>query len=333
MKDHVIIVNAHINNEAKERILIECINQLKKTGIDIMVSSHTRISPQVLDLIDYYVFDKDNPMIKTHTDFYFWKNHDIEFKTKTPLSAHSYTALKNVKNAAHLAKSVGKKYFYHIEYDCIINDQDVETLKTFPTQNKGYLGYLDVYNLSPGHKGISMLFYYSEVDSFLKITQIPDTVEEYTEYIDKFTGGVASEMYLYSRFENYLGAYKCGERNKDVAISLLTSDSLSLSDTANPDMEYSNTLSIVPNKHNREQYYLCIINNSISGRDQEYVVNLGNEDSKIKIGGMCLYYGKVKFDSHIKVQIQKENSLETIFDQPASEWIDNLLLGEYIEFT
>ena len=93
MKDHVIVINSHINNKAKEDILIDCIKQLKKTGIDIMISSHTRISPEVLDLVDYYVFDKDNPMITSHTDFYFWKNKQIEIQIKTPLSAHSYTAL------------------------------------------------------------------------------------------------------------------------------------------------------------------------------------------------------------------------------------------------
>lgn len=332
MKDHVIIINAHINNEAKEQILIECINQLKKTGIDIMVSSHTRLSTKVLDLIDYYVFDKDNPMINTHTDYYFWKNHDIEIKTKTPLSAHSYTALKNVKNAVYLSKSVGKKYFYHIEYDCIISDNDIETLKNFPNQNKGYLGYLDIYNLSPGNKGVSMLFYYSEVDSFLKITNIPDTVEGYTEYIGENVGGVASEMYLYHKFENYLGAYKCGERNKDVAISLLDSNKLSLSDTANPEMDYTNVISILPNMVN-ENYYLCIVNTSVTKVIQNYIVSFDENDYEVSVGHMCLYYTKVNPDAKVKIQIKKQDKLETIFDHLAQDWIDNLLPPEQIIFS
>lgn len=331
MKDHVIIINAHINNETKEQILIECINQLKKTGIDVMVSSHTRLSSKVLDLIDYYVFDKDNPMINTHTDYFFWKNHHVEIKTKTPLSAHSYTALKNVKNAVYLSKSLGKKYFYHVEYDCIISDNDVETLKNFPNQNKGYLGYLDTYSLSPGHKGISMLFYYSEVDSFLKITNIPDTVEEYTEYISKNVGGVASEMYLYHKFKNYLGAYKQGERNKDVAISLLDSDKLSLSDTAIPDMDYKNVISILPDSN--KDYYLCIVNDSITKASQDYIVSFNEDENEVNVNYMCLYYKKIDPTHRIKVQIKKQDKLETIFNHLAQDWIDNLLSPEQIIFS
>jgi hypothetical protein len=332
MKDHVIIINSHIDNKAKEDILINCINQLKKTGIDIMISSHTRISSKVLDLVDYYVFDKDNPMITNATDLYNWRNDNIVFKTKTPLSSHSYTALKNVKNAVYFSKSLGKKYFYHIEYDCIISDTDVNTLINLPKENKGYLGYLDVYNLSPSYEGISMLFYYSEVDSFLNITQIPNSVEEYTEYANKHIGGIASEMYLYNRFQDYLGAYKRGERNNQIAISLFDSNKLSLSDSTIPDIEYSNILSIVPNKHKRDEYYLCIVNNTHSNFIQEYIINFNGNEEKITIKSKCIYFSRVQIDTQVKVQIQKHNTLNTIFDQLVSESVGNLLQSEYIEF-
>ena len=333
MKDHVIVINSHINNKAKEDILIECIKQLKKTGIDIMISSHTRISSEVLDLVDYYVFDKDNPMITSHTDFYFWRNPHIEIQIKTPLSAHSYTALKNVKNAVYFAKSLGKKYFYHIEYDCVISDEDVNTLLNLPKENKGYLGHFDIYNLSPGHKGVSMLFYYSEIDSFLKISQIPDTVEEYTEYASKNTGGIASEMYLYNKFQNYLGAYKQGERNEHVAISLLNSDKLSLSDTANPDKDYTQEVAILSNKNNREEYFLVIVNNNVSGVSQKYNLEVNNNKEEIGVGCMCLYYKKVQATDNIKLDIIKTDSTSTVFETLAQDWIDNLVPSEYIIFT
>jgi len=333
MKDHVIVINSHINNKAKEDILIDCIKQLKKTGIDIMISSHTRISPEVLDLVDYYVFDKDNPMITSHTDFYFWKNKQIEIQIKTPLSAHSYTALKNVKNAVHFAKALGKKYFYHIEYDCVISDEDVDTLVNFPKENKGHLGYFDIYNLSPGHRGVSMLFYYSEVDSFINIAQIPNTVEEYTEYTSKHIGGIASEMYLYNRFQNYLGAYKQGERNEFVAISLLNSDKLSLSDTANPDKDYVQQVAVLSNKNNRDEHFLVIANNNVSEVPQKYILDINGKKEDVGVGYMCLYFKKVQPTDYIKLDIIKTDSTATVFETLAQDWIDNLVSSEYIVFT
>jgi len=332
MEDHVIIINSHIDNKAKEDILIDCIKQLKKTGIDIMVSSHTRISPEVLDLVDYYVFDKDNPMIKDVTDFYFYSNPQIEIQIKTPLSAHSYTALKNVKNAVYLSKSLGKKYFYHIEYDCIISDTDVDTLINLPKENKGYLGYLDVYNLSPSYKGISMLFYYSEVDSFLNITQIPSNVEEYTEYTNKHIGGIASEMYLYNRFQDYLGAYKQGERNKDVAISLLNSDKLSLSDNTNPNKDFTQQSAILWNKNNKEEFYFVVVNDNVSKIPHKYDLKINDQTEEISVSHMCLFSKGIKPTDKITLSIHKPDSKEVVFESYAQNWIDNLVSSECIEF-
>lgn len=332
MKDHVIVINSHIDNKAKEDILIQCINQLKKTGIDIMISSHTRVSSEVLDLVDYYVFDKDNPMIRDHTDFYFWRNPQIEVQIATPLSAHSYTALKNVKNAVHFAKSLGKKYFYHIEYDCVISDDDVNTLLNLPQENKGYLGYFDIYNLSPGHKGVSMLFYYSEVDSFLKISQIPDTVEEYTKYTSDNIGGIASEMYLYNKFQNYLGAYKQGERNEHVAISLLNSDELSLSDFANPNKGFTQQSAILWDKNNKEEFYFVIVNDNASKIPHEYDLTINDKTEKIGVGHMCLFFKGIKSTDKVTLSIHKPDSKEIVFESYAQDWIDNLVSSEYIIF-
>lgn len=333
MKDHVIVINSHINNKAKEDILIECIKQLKKTGIDIMISSHTRISSEILDLVDYYVFDKDNPMISSHTDFYFWRNKQIEIQIKTPLSAHSYTALKNVKNAVYFAKSLGKKYFYHIEYDCVISDEDVDTLLNLPKENKGHLGYFDIYNLSPGHKGISMLFYYSEVDSFLNIVQIPDTVEEYTKYTSDHIGGIASEMYLYNKFQNYLGAYKQGERNEHVAISLLNSDKLSLSDNANPNKDFTQQSAILWNKNNREEFFFVVVNDNVSQIPHKYDLQINDNVEEINVGHMCLFFKKVTPTDKITLYIHKPDTKEIVFESYAQDWIDNLVSSEYIIFT
>ena len=207
-KDEIIIVNTYLNTEFKVKLAIDCIKQLKKTGIEIMVTSHYHIPKSVTDLVDYYVYDYENSLITNTGDmFWFGDPSGTKFFKKHIHSSHSFSALSSLFNGLYLAKSKGKKYFHHIEYDTILTDENIEELKEFRSKLNGKRGMLDLCRLSSENEGISMLYIFSEIDFFLYEVNLPKTKDNYVQYCQNVIGLLASESYLHNKLKNHFNEY------------------------------------------------------------------------------------------------------------------------------
>ena len=59
---HIFVIDCWPDNESKENDLISQIKILKIFNVPILISSHYPLKPEIQKMVDYYIFDKNNPV-------------------------------------------------------------------------------------------------------------------------------------------------------------------------------------------------------------------------------------------------------------------------------
>ena len=119
----LVVVLSHADTIDKKEILIECISTIKNQGYDVLVSSHIEVSKDINDMVEYVVYDKENPLImydeylNNPSVVYVWmslpgyeQNYPIKFN-------HAYAVMKLIQNGSAIAEINGYKNVYFVNYD------------------------------------------------------------------------------------------------------------------------------------------------------------------------------------------------------------------------
>ena len=78
MTNNLIIITCHCNDSNKLNVLNENIDLLKSNGFDILLISHISIPFDIQQKVEYYIFDKSNPIIYPPVrTFRFWNKNLI----------------------------------------------------------------------------------------------------------------------------------------------------------------------------------------------------------------------------------------------------------------
>ena len=126
--DDIFVVDTWPNTPEKEADLIECIKRLREfKGIPILLVSHYAIKPEIQKLVDYYLFDKENPLL-LHEEF---AEYSVGSGRWTEASGyrvdnemeyhHDYAIWRAMTLAFNFAKVLGKKTIHFMEYDNLID--------------------------------------------------------------------------------------------------------------------------------------------------------------------------------------------------------------------
>jgi autotransporter strand-loop-strand O-heptosyltransferase len=121
--DDIFVIDCWPDTINKENDLIGLIKILKEFNIPILLTGHYPIKPEIQKMVDYYLFDKNNDLLKESefeeygvasgrwTDMGNWK---IENKNEFH---HDYAIWCTMRNAFNFVKTLGKKYIHFFEYD------------------------------------------------------------------------------------------------------------------------------------------------------------------------------------------------------------------------
>ena len=126
-KNDLFLVMAYTPNRFKEDLLRNLINELKKLNQDILLVSHTIQSQDIIDSVDYYLYDKENLLIKQYeTECYDVFSHgNVNLYTQlscTNLINHGLAMLKMLYSGLSLAKMLNYEKVIQIEYDTKIKN-------------------------------------------------------------------------------------------------------------------------------------------------------------------------------------------------------------------
>ncbi len=123
--DHIFVIDSWPNNESKEDNLLRLIKTLKVFDIPILLTGHYPIKPEIQKMVDYYLYDKNNPLL-IHTEFFEhavasgrWTETD-EYKIENSMEFHhDYAIWVTMRNAFNFCKVLNKKFIHFLEYDNI----------------------------------------------------------------------------------------------------------------------------------------------------------------------------------------------------------------------
>lgn len=182
-RDEIIIIGTYPNLKKREELTKDCINSLKPLNRKIMLVSHYPVSAEIQRMVDYYVYDRENPLTyhSYYTRFFnYMPGYDVEININGLKDTNqSFTVLTNLSNAFEAAKSMGFKAAFYITYDVVVNELDYEIIEeTFNSIQYGDKCYLSTIKTPMGY-GIQTTAMTFDVQAFINTFGNVKTVDEY----------------------------------------------------------------------------------------------------------------------------------------------------------
>ena len=207
---NLYIISCYVNTEQKKLVLINYINQIKKiSSFDILLVSHIPMPEDVLNLVNYSIYDSDNflfPIDKTPSVFFIYANLKINILS----CRHGYAFMKNLHNALAFAKAMSYNNFIFSDYDGILGDSDLTKLENIPSLLKEHDKKIFMFK---HYNKISTLGYYYEskffagdVNCFVDNVSLPNSYDWLNNEPYKTSGNVVEDILvtLLNKVENQL---------------------------------------------------------------------------------------------------------------------------------
>lgn len=131
--DSIIVISTHPHHKSISDTTKLSVIQAKKSGYKVILSSHHPVDIELQNLVDYYVYDKNNPILK-HNFYSIWNNDNpnfqaqINFKSCESDDYHGLAVCLNYYNGLSFAKKLGYNKAVCYNYDFIIDDKDFDKI-------------------------------------------------------------------------------------------------------------------------------------------------------------------------------------------------------------
>lgn len=174
----IFIIDSHPDTPEKLACLVETIEQVKPFGYPILIATHYPIPDTVISTVDYYIYDKNDPMSPlTDMPIYFRQLPDgTEEHTQSSIPCHAFASNINHNNAMDFCR--GKfDWVYKMASDAEVDISDWLKLahaSSKPMQLIKYEGRDDY--------GIQGILISSSFDCLDKLLPRHATWEEYAAY-------------------------------------------------------------------------------------------------------------------------------------------------------
>jgi len=116
-RNMIFTIDCHPTSTDKMETLIETINQIKAKGFPVLVASHIPLPAPVVEMADFYIYDKRDVLSGDDKPIYWRKKPDGTVETTmASIPCHAVASTMNVRNAVDFC--LGKyDWMYHICYD------------------------------------------------------------------------------------------------------------------------------------------------------------------------------------------------------------------------
>lgn len=133
--EDIFVIDCWIDNQSKETTLVNLINRLKSFKATILLAGHYPVSLEIQKMVDYYIFDKSNPLL-TMDEFNEYGVNSVRWSQVGDVRIenhrefhHDYAIWETMRNAFNFCKYLGKKYIHFLEYDNL--PDEVQYRQTF----------------------------------------------------------------------------------------------------------------------------------------------------------------------------------------------------------
>ena len=130
-KTKIVLISSYCDTKEKIDILINTIKTVKSYNLDVMVNSPLPLPSDVINMCDFYVQTKENPLLywpqKSVMSWVRNTDKDKEIVIKRALIDYGWAGLYQTKKLSEYALTYDYDRYYHIIYDTEIDDTVVST--------------------------------------------------------------------------------------------------------------------------------------------------------------------------------------------------------------
>lgn len=132
MKNNLITLLCHCDNEKKLTVLEDNIKILKQYDFDILIVSHTPVPSSIQNMVEYLIYDKSNPLIYyPERGMVFWHTRTIlgkKVRFQNILPDYGWTVFNQLINVARLTLPLPYTHYSFINYDIIFTEECISEL-------------------------------------------------------------------------------------------------------------------------------------------------------------------------------------------------------------
>ncbi len=218
----VYIITSHPNYKMSEDITIKCLNNIKSFGEKVILSSHCPVSTDLQKSTDYFIYDKNNPLIKHDFFTQSWFNADEYYallnitKNDNNLN-HALGVYLNYYNSILLAKQQGFKTAVCTNFDMVFDEKDKFVIDDRINKMLKYNKKAFFMN-TPEREGIhyKTIFFITDVDWFIDTFKYISNEQLYKEEMLKVGSNTnCLENFIYHSLKNKTDELLLEEINED----------------------------------------------------------------------------------------------------------------------
>jgi len=121
MAKKIVLIQSHCNTKEKLDFLKNNLIILKNKQLDILLFSHIPLPEEIIELTDYFIYDKSNPVMWEERRHSYWRTFD-NIKLTNIVPEYGWAVYNQVIKSSQLALQQEYDYYYLMCYDTIIND-------------------------------------------------------------------------------------------------------------------------------------------------------------------------------------------------------------------
>jgi hypothetical protein len=122
----IALISCFCDTQEKIDLLTENVKKIKSLGIDVMVISPLKLTDELIELCDYLILSKENPVLSWPEKSYFqWWSGTVNGENITMTETYpdyGYAGLVQIKRMADLALSMDYDMYFPMIYDININE-------------------------------------------------------------------------------------------------------------------------------------------------------------------------------------------------------------------
>lgn len=116
----IALIQSHCNTEEKLNVLKENIVKLRKLDLDILLFSHIVLPEEIIKSVDFFVYDKSNPILwDERRHLYWWANDHI--KLESSVADYGWTVFNQIIKSYNTVSDLEYDMFYIVCYDLVID--------------------------------------------------------------------------------------------------------------------------------------------------------------------------------------------------------------------
>jgi hypothetical protein len=156
-KKDLVLISSYTPDIRRQNTLRDLVHSINRENFDIMISSHSIVPIDILENVDYLIYDKNNELdfdVKNKFQFLYKNDSFSIFTTEPKRYNHFVPVIRNIVSGLSYSKNLGYKKVHHFEYDSLIKKEE-ELLENSKLLDEYSLVYYEIKHLQYPNSPIS----------------------------------------------------------------------------------------------------------------------------------------------------------------------------------